>query len=134
MDSLAGRAAARSVTLGLDMEPTTMRGDAERLRQLVVILVDNAIRYASEGGHVWLSVHPTGHHARLSVADDGPGIAPTDRARIFDRFWRGDAAVGESGNGLGLAIAHWIVVAHGGTITVDERPGGGARFEISLPA
>jgi two-component system sensor histidine kinase CiaH len=134
MDSLAGRAAARSVTLGLDMEPTTMRGDAERLRQLVVILVDNAIRYGSEGGHVWLSVRPAGHHARLSVADDGPGIAPADRARIFDRFWRGDAAAGESGNGLGLAIAHWIVAAHGGTVTVDERPDGGARFEISLPA
>ena len=133
MDSLAGRAGARSVTLGLDIEPTMMRGDAERLRQLVIILVDNAIRYGSVGGHVWLSVHPVGQHARLTVDDDGPGIAAADQARVFDRFWRGDAA-SESGNGLGLAIAHWIVAAHGGTITVDERPGGGTRFEISLPA
>lgn len=133
MDSLAGRAAEHSTALGLDAEPTPMQGDAQRLRQLVLILVDNAIRYGAEGGHVWLKVHPADRSVQLVIADDGPGIAPADRSRAFDRFWRGDTAAGKDGSGLGLSIAHRIVAAHGGTITVDERPGGGARLTTSLP-
>lgn len=133
MDSLAGHAAEHSTTLSLDAEPTPMQGDARRLHQVVVILVDNAIRYGAEGGHVWLEVRPADHGVHLGIADDGPGIATVDRSRVFDRFWRGDAAAGEDGSGLGLAIAHRIVAAHGGTISVDERPGGGARFTTSLP-
>jgi two-component system sensor histidine kinase CiaH len=130
---LAGRARA---DIRIDAEPVPVRGDAARLRQLVVILVDNAIRHASagDGGSVEVSVRATDGRAVLTVDDDGPGIRAEDLPRIFDRFWRAaDAPPG--GTGLGLAIASWIVERHGGTITAVNRPHGpGARFEVRLPA
>ena len=133
MDPLARVADAREVVLELDVAPAPMEGDPTRLRQLVSILVDNAIRHAPDQGHVWVHVGTTPQHATLTVDDDGPGVRPDDRERVFDRFWRApDAPPG--GSGLGLAIAAWIVDRHGGTIGVSDRPGGGARFQVRLPA
>jgi signal transduction histidine kinase len=133
IDPLARVAQARQVELELDVAPAPLEADATRLRQLVAILVDNAIRHARDTGHVWIQVATTPHHATLTVDDDGPGIRPEDRARVFDRFWRApDAPAG--GSGLGLAIAAWIVDRHGGSIQVSDRPGGGARFQVRLPA
>jgi signal transduction histidine kinase len=108
--------------------------DRERLRQLVVILVDNAIRHASAGGgrSVEVSVRGFDGRAVLAVDDDGPGIRPEDLPHVFDRFWRG-AGAPEGGTGLGLAIGQWIADRHGGTIAASNRPGGGARFEVRLP-
>ncbi|MET0772899.1 MAG: HAMP domain-containing sensor histidine kinase [Candidatus Limnocylindrales bacterium] len=132
IDPLARLAQVRGVEVELDVAPTPLEGDPTRLRQLAGILVDNAIRHAPAPGHVWVRVGRTQHHATLTVDDDGPGVRPEDRARVFDRFWRAaDAPAG--GSGLGLAIAAWIVDRHAGSIHVSDRPGGGARFQVRLP-
>lgn len=130
---LAPLAAASNVRIVLDPVPTAVVGDPARLRQLVTILVDNAIRHGPLGGTVSVTVRGDPREATLTVDDDGPGIAPADRLRVFDRFWRApDARPG--GTGLGLAIGAWIVGQHGGTIVAEERPGGGSRFVVRLPA
>jgi K+-sensing histidine kinase KdpD len=131
---LASVARAAGVAIGIDAEPVPIRGDAGRLRQLVVILVDNAIRHAAAAGgtSVEVSVRTGDGVAVLGVEDDGHGLRPDDLPRVFDRFWRApDAPPG--GTGLGLAIARWIVERHGGTVTAANRPAGGARFEVRLP-
>lgn len=128
-------------------------GDADRLRQLVLILLDNALRYTPQGGRVdatvrverkrRLGVHPEGA-AVLTVRDTGVGIAPTELARIFEPFYRASApqphlrdehsrTTTEGGTGLGLALAQWIVHAHGGEITVRSTPGAGSVFTVTLP-
>lgn len=134
VDSLAPVAAAAGVALALDVAPAPMTGDAIRLRQLATILVDNAIRHTPTGGEVRVSAGPLdGGGARLVVTDDGPGIRPEDLPHVFDRFWRAaDAPAG--GSGLGLAIARWIAEAHEGSIAATSPAGGGARFEVRLPA
>ena len=125
-------AEAHHVHLALDAQPTPLTGDFGRLRQLAVILVDNAIRHAGGPTEVVVSVQREGAQAVLRVDDSGQGIRPEDRAHVFERFWRAsDAPPG--GLGLGLAIASWIAERHGGTVTATERPGGGARFEVRLP-
>jgi signal transduction histidine kinase len=131
--ALAGLAAASRVTIALDPAPVRVIGDAPRLRQLVTILVDNAIRHGPPGGHVTVTVRGEGRDALLTVDDEGPGIPAEDRAHVFDRFWRApDARPG--GTGLGLAIGAWIADQHGGAIAVTERPGGGSRFVVRMPA
>ena len=132
--ALAQPAAAAGVQLEVDPEPTATVGDPVRLRQLVTILVDNAIRHSPRGGTVRVVVRPSsaGGGATLAVEDAGPGVAPEDRQRVFDRFWRAPGAPA-GGTGLGLAIAKWIAEHHEGTISVDRSEAGGARFEVRLP-
>ncbi len=130
--SLAKVAADRGVRVTVDPEPAEITGDPARLRQLVVILVDNAIRHAPDGGEVALVVRTDGQDATLVVDDDGPGIGPEDLPRVFDRFYRAPGATGD-GTGLGLAIAAWIVERHGGRIAASQRPTGGARFTVRIP-
>lgn len=130
MSALGQLASARGVRLELDPAPSPLRGDPGRLRQLVTILVDNAVRHGRPGGQVAVRVRPREGLVVLEVADDGPGIAEADRAHVFDRFWRGPDAA--DGSGLGLAIARWIAEAHGGTITVEPSARGGAVFEVRL--
>jgi signal transduction histidine kinase len=127
-------AAAAGVAVQVDAEPVPLHGDGTRLRQLVTLLVDNAIRHASAAGgsSVLVAVKAADGSAVLTVDDDGSGIRPEDLGRVFDRFWRApDAPSG--GTGLGLAIARWIVERHGGSIAASNRPGGGARFEARVP-
>jgi two-component system sensor histidine kinase CiaH len=131
LQSLRAVAEAKGVTLSLDAAPVGVTGDPDRLRQLVAILVDNAIRYSPTGGTVWLRVHGD-HGVELSVEDEGPGLRPEDLPHAFDRFWRAPNAP-SGGTGLGLAIAAWIAEHHGGTIAADNRPAGGARFTVRLP-
>jgi signal transduction histidine kinase len=110
-------------------------GDADRLRQLGLILLDNAVRYAQTGA-VTLRAARDGHHgALLAVRDTGPGIAGEHLPRLFDRFYRTDAArsAESGGTGLGLAIARWIAEAHGGRITVSSTVGRGSTFTVHLP-
>lgn len=126
--SLEPLAARRRVRLALDVEPAPIRGDEDRLRRLVTVLVDNAIRHGREGGRVLVTVRP----GSLAVEDDGPGIPPAERGRVFERFWRGTGAA-PGGSGLGLAIAGWVVDRHGGRIEVGESARGGARFLVTLP-
>ncbi len=131
--ALAKPAAERGVSLGLDPEPAMVRGDGARLRQLIVILVDNGIRHTPRGGSVLVRVRADRQDVTVVVDDDGPGIRPEDMPRIFDRFWRAPGAQA-GGTGLGLAIAKSIVDLHDGRITVANRPEGGARFTVRLPA
>jgi signal transduction histidine kinase len=134
VESLSPIAAAARVELSLDVAPAPLMGDPLRLRQLAAILVDNAIRHTPPGGQVRVIAGTAeAGWARLVVADDGPGIRAEDLPHVFDRFWRAaDAPSG--GAGLGLAIARWIAEAHDGTIAVSSPAGGGARFEVRLPA
>lgn len=131
--ALATVAADRGIRLGLDPEPAIVAGDHARLRQLTLILVDNAIRHTPRGGSVRVKVRHDGRDALLEVDDDGPGIRPEDMPRVFERFWRAPGSTG-GGTGLGLAIAKSIVDLHEGRITVSNRPEGGARFSVRLPA
>jgi len=131
--TLAQPAADRNVRIVVDPEPAAVTGDPVRLRQLVAILVDNAIRHSPAGGEVRVAVRADGRSTDLSVEDQGPGIRPEDLPRVFDRFWRAPGAPA-GGTGLGLAIAQWIVERHGGRIAVVNRVGGGARFDVELPA
>jgi signal transduction histidine kinase len=109
-------------------------GDILRLRQLLLILLDNALKHTSSGGTVSVrlsSSHSGGAH--VEVADSGPGIDPVDLPRLFDRFYRVDKARTGEGTGLGLAIAKWIVDAHGGRISAGNAAGQGAVFTVVLP-
>ena len=110
-------------------------GDPILLGRLVGVLVDNALRYTGAGGDVRLSVRPEGNSARFDVEDTGIGISEADRARIFDRFYRGEDARHKraDGSGLGLAIASWIVRRHGGRIDVGTSASGGSVFTVRLP-
>lgn len=129
---LVAMAAGRGVTLVAEPLPAEVEGDALRLRQLVKILVDNAVAHAPAGGHVTVAVRPDQQEALLVVEDDGPGIRDQDLPHVFERFYRGDEAPA-GGTGLGLAIAAWIVTRHGGRIGAGNRPTGGARFEARIP-
>jgi signal transduction histidine kinase len=130
---LVSLATGHGVTLGLDPEPAIVEGDHARLRQLIVILVDNAIRHTPRGGQVRVTVRSDANEAVLEVDDDGPGILPEDMPHVFERFWRAPGAAA-GGTGLGLAIAKSIVDLHDGRIVVTNRSGGGARFIVRLPA
>ena len=130
--SLSQPAADRHVHVVVEPGPASIVGDPVRLRQLVLILVDNAIRHSPVDGEVTVAVRADNRNAILTVADQGPGIRPEDLPRVFDRFWRAPGAP-SGGTGLGLAIAQWIVERHGGRIEVANGNGGGARFEAHLP-
>jgi signal transduction histidine kinase len=130
--ALAQPAAAAGVRVEVDPQPTAAVGDPARLRQLVMILVDNAIRHSPRGAAVRIVVRPEPGAASVAVEDAGPGVRDEDRPRVFDRFWRASGAPA-GGTGLGLAIAKWIAEHHQGSISVDRSAAGGARFEVKLP-
>ncbi len=126
-------AASRGVRIEVDPEPVMVVGDPIRLRQVVTILVDNAVRHSPDGGAVQVRVRRDRTHARLVVEDEGPGIRPADLPHVFDRFWRAPGSPG-SGTGLGLAIAATIVTRLGGRIGAHARDvGPGAVFTVELP-
>jgi signal transduction histidine kinase len=130
--AMSGPADQRGVTITIDPEPVMVNGDAIRLRQLVTILTDNAVRHSPAGGVVRVRVRREATDAILVVEDEGTGIKAEDLSHVFDRFWRGRGQQRE-GAGLGLAIAESIVDRHGGRILVSNRPAGGARFSAHLP-
>jgi signal transduction histidine kinase len=133
LPGLGQLAAAKGVAIVLDPEPAPVMGDPTRLRQLVAILVDNAIRHSPGRSTASVEVRREGRFAQLVVEDEGPGVRAEDVPRVFDRFWRA-AGAPTGGTGLGLAIAAWIVDRHGGTIAVEPRLPRGARFVVRLPA
>lgn len=116
--------------------PVSVLGDEARLIQVIMNLLDNAIRYTKAGGSVTLSVAGTPEAATLAVRDTGIGIQPEHLPHIFDRFYRVDSARTHhlnTNNGLGLSIVDWIVRAHNGTIDVESQPGHGSTFIVTLP-
>lgn len=113
--------------------PIWTRGSREMLFRLIFNLGENAIAYTPAGGSVTLSLAPRNAEAELTVQDTGIGIAPDERDRIFDRFYRSDPARGRGHAGLGLALARSIVAAHQGSIDVESAPGRGSCFRIRLP-
>ncbi len=121
--------------ISLEAEPAQVTGDESRLRQVTANLLANVRVHTPPGTPVHVAVTSAEGTVRLEVADEGPGIDPDHRQRLFERFYRADPARSRvsGGSGLGLAIVAAVVEAHRGKVSVDERPGGGARFLIELP-
>ena len=111
-----------------------VRGDRERLRQVIQNLVDNAVKYSSAGGRVSVRAMADDGHVVIDVVDEGPGIAPEDQQLIFEKFGRSSGGSTKPGSGLGLFIARSIVEAHGGTLDVESVPRHGSVFRLELPA
>jgi heavy metal sensor kinase len=136
VSSLGILAEERNQRLTVDVaDGISVTADRLVLREAITNVVDNAIKYSPRASTIDIRVHADGNEALLTVADEGPGIAPEHRERIFDRFVRLDEARSRDsgGTGLGLAIAKWAVEVNGGHITVEEGPNGGSRFRITLP-
>jgi len=127
------RAAGLTVRTRLHPEPPAVFGDADRLHQALGNLLSNAARYCRPGDAVTISTAQEADGVRIDVTDTGPGIAPDELPRIFDRFWRGSAGRAVGGTGIGLAVVKELIVAHGGAIAVVSELGHGTRFTIRLP-
>lgn len=126
-------AEAHDLDLGAGIcQPLTLNGQAESLRMMLGNLVDNALRYTPAGGRVDVELHEETGHACIKVRDNGPGIPPAERERVFERFQR-LAGADVPGSGLGLSIVRQVVELHGGEIRLAENPGGGLLVEIRLP-
>jgi signal transduction histidine kinase len=108
-------------------------GDPDYLQQVLLILLDNAVKYTPPPGQIQIGARVEDGHAEVTVADTGIGIPVEDRERIFERFYRGRNAAASTGTGLGLAIASWVVTQHAGRLTVTSTPGVGSRFTVRFP-
>jgi two-component system sensor histidine kinase MprB len=111
------------------LEPALVQGVPARLDRAVTNLLDNAAKFSPPGGVVEVAIR----HGELTVRDRGPGIAPSDREQVFDRFFRADAARGRPGSGLGLAIVRQVAEGHGGSVVAEGAEGGGALMRLRLP-
>ena len=135
-DRLRLFAERNGVTLVTDIAPDLphLRGDPERLGQVIVNLVHNAVKFSPDGGDVVVRVREADGGVEVAVIDHGIGIARGDRGRIFERFYKVDRARARGGGtGLGLAIARHVVEGHGGTIRVESKEGAGSTFMVTLP-
>jgi two-component system, OmpR family, phosphate regulon sensor histidine kinase PhoR len=142
LDELVGESAAflrqrfeeRGITIALPPgDGPSIEGDRPSLLRAVNNLLDNAVKYSPPGTTVHVETRDEGELAAIVVRDEGPGIAPHDIHRVFERFYKGDASRASSGVGLGLAIVKHTVRIHGGTATVESTPGQGAAFTLRLP-
>lgn len=126
----------RDIVISIDhFEPARIAGHVDRMKQLLLNLVGNAIKFTPDGGRISLSLRQSNGKAILQVKDTGIGISPEDTKHIFDRFYQADKSrfrMGDS-SGLGLAIAKWIVEAHHGTISVESEVGKGSIFTVEIP-
>ncbi len=123
---------ARDVDLGFELEAAPVEGDAFLLREALSNLVHNALEYSNRGGRVTVRTGRRNGHAFLEVEDDGPGIAPQERARVLERFYRVPGTPG-TGSGLGLAIVREIATGHGAAVAIADSPAGGCRVGITFP-
>lgn len=139
-ETMGSRAAERKTTITLDVaEELVVDADPEGLERAVLNLVDNAVKYGGDGGHVRLSATRTANGIEITVSDDGPGIDAPHLPRLFERFYRVDAGrsrerSADAGAGLGLAIVKHLVESMHGSIVVSSDVGTGSRFTITLPA
>ena len=135
-DQMAPLADEKHVTLTAPAQARVeVVGDRVRLKQVVVNLLDNAIKYTPEGGTVTVGVNVSDRGAQLEVSDTGPGISDNELPHVFDRFFRADGIrLGTiEGAGLGLAIVRSICTAHGGSVKAENNAKGGCRFIVQLP-
>jgi signal transduction histidine kinase len=119
-----------------EIDQVQVWGDRDRLKQVLLNLVGNAVQYTQAGGQVTMSLRKGAEQAQLIISDTGPGIPAEDQPHIFERFYRGEKSrkrSAGSGFGLGLSIANWIVRAHGGSIEVTSQEGKGTTFCVWLP-
>jgi len=120
-----------------EIDQVIVCGDRDRLKQVLVNLVGNAIKYTPQGGEVVIGLGKDDRRAHITVSDNGPGIPTEDLPHIFERFYRGEKSRTRSkdgkGFGLGLSIAYWIVQNHGGNIEVSNREPTGTTFCVWLP-
>ena len=132
--ALEPQARARDVQLKLDLPENipAIRADREKLAQILMNLLDNAIKFNQKGGHVTLQAQFANDQITLSVIDDGPGIPADDLPRVFERFYRGDKSHSQTvpGTGLGLAIVKHLVEAHQSAVSAESVPGEGAIFRL----
>jgi signal transduction histidine kinase len=130
-------ASGQGISVSTDLGATlvVVNGDESALGRLLLILVDNAIKYTPAGGAIQLRLSVEQQRAVIRIVDTGIGIADTDLPHVFDRFWRADKVRTRAagGSGLGLAIARWIVERHGGEISVSSQLGQGSTFTVELP-
>lgn len=133
VDAMAPRFETAQITVQRSLEPATVLGDPDRLRQILLNLFTNAIKFTPAGGRVDVSVHRHDESVVLTVSDTGIGIDQASLPQVFDRFWRGPNAGSITGTGIGLAIVAGLVQAHHGTVSVDSTPGIGTTFTIQLP-
>jgi signal transduction histidine kinase len=135
-EEFAALAEARGVSVQAELHPADVVGDAEALRRAVANLLDNAVRAAPQGSVVRVAAGRDDGWGYIAVSDQGPGIAPDQQARVFDRFARVDdgRARSEGGSGLGLAIVRRIAEAHGGDVALESAPGRGATFTLRVPS
>ena len=127
------RLGSRSVEMRIPNDLPPVHVDASLIVQVFANLFDNVAKYTGPQTQVIISATASNDLVRVTFDDDGPGLPPQDRARLFDKFQRGNDEGATIGAGLGLSICRAIVRAHGGEIGTDERPGGGARFVFTLP-
>jgi signal transduction histidine kinase len=124
----------KKITIALEQpQPVELAADAIRLGQAINNLVDNALKYTPAGGNVVIATHPEARAVVIRVSDNGPGVPTAEKDAIFRRLYRGDASRSQRGLGLGLSLVKAIVEAHGGTVNVEDVPGGGAMFVIRIP-
>ncbi len=123
------------ITLSEPLAPSRIYGDPQRLKQLLLILLDNAIKYSDPNSNIQMGLNVDSHYATIEIVDQGQGIADQDLPHIFDRFYRGHRVKDHTqpGAGLGLAIAKWITEVHGGHISFSSRQGEGSTATIRLP-
>jgi two-component system, OmpR family, sensor histidine kinase BaeS len=117
-----------------DLGPATVTGDPERLAQIALNLLANALRHTPPGTRITVRTGTASGRAHLEVLDDGPGLDDADLPHLFDRFYRGESAGGTGGSGIGLSVAAELAAAHSGRITAANAVGGGAVFRLELPA
>jgi two-component system OmpR family sensor kinase len=132
--SVRALAQAAGVTLVVDeFEETAIAGDANLVRELVVVLLDNAVKFTPFGGQVHVRVSPE-PQPTLTIVDSGCGIAPEQLPHVFERFYRGDPSrPREGGAGLGLSIAHWVASVHDARLLLTSDPGVGTRATVIFP-
>jgi signal transduction histidine kinase len=134
-DLYRGVAEDRNISLSSSCAPDlVVRGDQQRLLQMLANLVDNAIKYTPVGGRVEIAASATENSVLLTICDSGTGIPSEDLNKIWDRSFRGDKSRAQRGLGLGLSLVKAVVIAHGGTIDVSSIQGQGTKFSIHLPS
>ncbi|HEY5078759.1 MAG TPA: ATP-binding protein, partial [Opitutaceae bacterium] len=125
----------KNIAIKLDLPAATeLDGDPVRIGQAISNLVDNALKYTPDGGLVTISVAREAGAVTLTVTDNGPGVPPAEREAVWRRLYRGDSSRSQRGFGLGLPLVRAVAEAHGGSATIGDAPGGGARFQLRFPA